>query len=239
LQPARNAFSVLVRAPISQKDATGFSFCWRRRCRGFPVARSGRRIRRHLEASRRNCCSSRVGRRASDTSGPDAFFCCARLRCALDGLLASSVGFGSSFASLCCSAFGSWGVRGDRAGKVKARESCPYRTVKQKLVPAPAAERRASSSRISFPYGAFGLRACGHFKTWLCPFHLLRGGSSSTLPSIPPACPQHPRPCAARTQVIEPSLSVAADANRVAEFRYLRVVRGCIWASSVGLRLRT
>ncbi len=95
--PVRNAFSVLAHVPISQKDATRFSFERRRRCRGFPVARSGRRIRLHLEASRRSCCSSTVGRRASDTTGRDAFFCCAQSRCATDGLPASSVGFGSSF----------------------------------------------------------------------------------------------------------------------------------------------
>lgn len=97
LRCVRNAFSALARVPISQKAATRSSFWRHRRCRGFLVARSGRRIRLHLEASRRSCCSSTVGRRASDTTGRDAFFCCAQSRCATDGLPASSVGFGSSF----------------------------------------------------------------------------------------------------------------------------------------------
>jgi hypothetical protein len=65
-------------------------------------------------------------------------------------LLSTSV---AHFVSLYCSALGSWGKGGMRL-RVRARGSCPYRTVKQKPVPAPAAERRASSSRISFPYGA-------------------------------------------------------------------------------------
>jgi hypothetical protein len=43
--------------------------------------------------------------------------------------------------------------------------------------------RGASPSRISFPYGASGLRACGHFEAWLCPFPVgSRGGSSINLP---------------------------------------------------------
>lgn len=152
--PVRNAFSALARVPISQKAATRFSFWRHRRCRGFPVARSGRRIPRHLEASRRSCCSSTVGRRASDTTGRDAFFCCAQSRCATDGLPASSVGFDSSFRVVVLLGFRVVGGKGGMRLRVRARGSCPYRTVKQKPVPAPAAERRASSSRISFPYGA-------------------------------------------------------------------------------------
>lgn len=158
------------------------------------MAHSDRRIRLHLGASRRNCCSSRVGQQSSDTSGRDASFCCVEWPCAPDGLPAFSVGFDSSFRA--CTA----------PLPARARVSCPYRTVKQKPVPAPAAERRASSSRISFPYGALAYAPAATSRPGsvrsIAPRRLIINAAvdSACLPTAPTAMCSSNASCGAKTR---------------------------------------